>query len=319
MSDQNQSSPAPSSSSSPVSRRGFVKGAAAAGVLAASLPSFVHAAEDNTLKIGLIGCGGRGSGAALQALHADKNIKLVALADMFKDKLESSLGNLKASDAGDRVDVPAERQFVGFEAYKGLIPEVDVVLLATPPHFRPIHLAAAVDAGKQVFCEKPVATDAPGLRSVIESVKKAKEKNLTLVSGLCYRYDTPKVEAMQRIHDGALGQIVNIQSNYLTGGLWQNVRKEGWSDMEYQLRNWLYYTWLSGDLIVEQHIHSLDKAVWVMNNEAPAKVTSTGGRACRLEPIYGNVYDHFCSIYEWANGTRCFAHARLKLMLEKFW
>jgi myo-inositol 2-dehydrogenase/D-chiro-inositol 1-dehydrogenase len=294
-----------------LSRRSFVKtSTAAAGVLAAGLPSFVHAAEDNVLKIGLIGCGGRGTGAAAQALGADKNTKLIALADMFKDKLDEKLSVLMQTPVAGQIDVKPEMQFVGWDGYKGVIEACDVVLLATPPHFRPMHLKAVAEAGKHCFCEKPVATDAPSLRSVMETTKIFKEKNKTLVSGLCYRYDTPKVEMMKRIHDGALGTIINLQGHYLTTGLWSNARKGGWSDMEFQLRNWLYYTWLSGDMIVEQHIHTLDKMLWTMGDEPPVKVIASGGRTCRTAPIYGNVYDHFASVYEWANGVKCFAHAR---------
>ncbi len=296
------------------SRRDFVKTSAAvagAAVLAAgAIPLSVHAAEDNTLKIGLVGCGGRGSGAALQALHADPNTRLVALADMFKDKLDSSLSNLKQSDAGARVDVPAARQFTGWDGYKGVIQNCDVVLLATPPFFRPMHLGAVIDAGKHCFCEKPVATDMPSLHKVMEISKRAKEKNVSLVSGLCYRYDDAKIDTMKRIHGGEVGQIISVQSNYLTGGLWSNARKEGWSDMEWQLRNWLYFTWLSGDMIVEQHIHSLDKVMWIMGDEPPLKVTANGGRTVRTQPEYGNIYDHFNTVYEWKNGVRAFCQAR---------
>ena len=299
-------------------RRQIVRGAAVAGAAMAvgSIPSFVHAAGSDVLKVGLIGCGNRGSGAAMQALNADPNVKLIALGDMFKDKLDFSVANLMrgandpAAKAFGRIDIPPQNQFVGWDAYKGVIALCDVVLLATPPHFRSIHLAAAVEAGKHVFCEKPVATDGPGLRSVIESCRKAKEKNLTLVSGLCYRYDDAKIDLVKRIHDGALGDIMTLQANYLTNGLWSSPRKPGWSDMEWQLRNWLYFTWLSGDLITEQHIHSLDKVMWVMGDEPPAFALGSGGRTQRTQPEFGNVYDHFSTIYEWKSGVRCFAHAR---------
>jgi myo-inositol 2-dehydrogenase/D-chiro-inositol 1-dehydrogenase len=301
------------SGASQPSRRDFVRGAAAVGAAAmavGSMPSFVHAAENNTLKIGLVGCGGRGGGAAINALKADSNIKLVALADMFKDKLDAGLLGLKSSPLKAQVDVPPERQFTGWDGYKGVIEACDVVLLATPPHFRPMHLKAAVEAGKHIFCEKPVATDAPGLRSVIETCEEAKKKKLTLVSGLCYRYDQGKIETVKRIHEGAVGEITAIQGNYLTTGLWSNPRKPEWSDMEWQLRNWLYFTWLSGDMITEQHIHTLDKVLWLMKDEMPLKVQACGGRACRTAPNYGNVYDHFNTIFEWKSGVRAFCAAR---------
>ena len=297
------------SGSNKPSRRDVVRGAAALGA-AMAIPSFVHAAGNDTLKVGLIGCGGRGTGAANNALNADPNLKIIALGDMFPDKLETSLLGLHQSQHKDRVEVSKEHQFTGWDAYKGVIELCDVVLLATPPHFRPMHLKAVIDAGKHVFCEKPVATDAPGLRSVIETAAKAKEKKLSLVSGLCYRYDDAKIETVKRIHDGGVGDIINLNVNYLTNGLWSNARKPEWSDMEWQLRNWLYFTWLSGDLITEQHIHSLDKMMWVMKDETPAFAVGNGGRACRTEAAYGNVYDHFNTIYEWKSGLRAFAAAR---------
>jgi predicted dehydrogenase len=293
-------------------RRQIIQGAATVGAALAvsSIPSFVHAGSSDVIKVGLVGCGGRGGGAAANALNGDPNCKLVALADMFKDKLEATHSALMKSPNANRIEVPPEHQFVGWDAYKGVIETCDVVLLATPPHFRPIHLKAVVEAGKHVFCEKPVATDGPGLRSVMESAKLAKEKNISLVSGLCYRYDEGKMATVKRIHEGALGDISVIQTNYLTTGLWSNARKPDWSDMEWQLRNWLYFTWLSGDLITEQHIHSLDKVMWVMNDEPPASVVASGGRTVRTQAEYGNVYDHFNTMYEWKSGVRCFSAAR---------
>jgi predicted dehydrogenase len=191
-----------------------------------------------------------------------------------------------------------------------VIASCDVVLLATPPHFRPAHLAAAVDAGVHVFCEKPVAVDPRGVRSVLESARQAREQGLSLVSGLCYRYQFAKRETIQRVHDGAIGDIVALETTYNTGGVWHRGRGEDWSDMEWQLRNWLYFTWLSGDHIVEQHVHSLDKVAWAMNDVPPARVTASGGRQVRTEPEYGNVFDHFNSVFEWASGVRAFSSCR---------
>src|SRR5262249_4643121 len=231
----------------------------AAAVLAPS----VHAAGNDTLKIGLIGCGNRGTGAAGQALRADKNVKLVAMGDMFKDKLDDSLTNLKTrqgDEVAKKVAVKAENCFTGFDAYKKVIESgVDVVLLTSPPGFRPIHLKAAIDAGKHVFCEKPMAVDAPGVRSVIETSKKAKEKNLAIVAGFCYRYHNVKRELMKRVHGGDIGKITALQCVYHANGLWHFERQKDMDDMTFQLRNWLYYTWLSGDHIVEQACHSIDK------------------------------------------------------------
>jgi len=296
------------------SRRNFMKGTTAAALGAAiatySMTRGAYAAENNTIKIGLIGCGGRGSAAAVNALKADPHIELVAMGDMFPDKLQDSLKNLSESEFGDRVKVSPANQFHGWDAYKGVIGAVDVVLLATPPHFRPMHLRAAIDAGKHVFCEKPVAVDVPGVKRVIEACKLAQEKNLSVLSGLCYRYDDAMRETVDRVHNGAVGEIIALQGMYNSGGLWVNARKPEWSDMEWQLRNWLYFTWLSGDHIVEQHIHTLDKMLWMMKNEPPVKATCNGGRTVRTGPQFGHIYDHFDTIFEWENGIRAFCQTR---------
>ncbi|MBI1368759.1 MAG: twin-arginine translocation signal domain-containing protein [Planctomycetes bacterium] len=301
-------------SDSTPSRRQFVKQSAAltaAGALAANLnfARSVYAAGSDTIRIGLVGCGGRGTGAAGQAMTAGKDVKLVALGDAFMDKVEGTLSNL-TKDFKDQVDVPKERCFDGFDAYKNVIDNVDVVLLATPPGFRPIHLKYAVEKGKHVFCEKPVATDAPGVRDVIETVALAKQKNITIVSGLCYRYQHAKQETVKRIHDGAIGDILAAETYYWTGGLWHRGDNEKWSRMEYQMRNWLYHTWLSGDHITEQHIHSIDKIAWVMGDEPPVSVQSMGGRIARTDPKYGNIYDHFYNVYEWKNGMKLHSSCR---------
>ncbi len=296
-------------------RRSFLQTSAAAAVGGAlavnlSVARSAHAAGSDVLRLGLIGCGGRGTGAAAQALTADPNVLLTSLGDAFPDRLQSSLDNLQKMFP-DKVTAPKEQCFVGFDAYQKVIDSgVDVVILATPPHFRPAHLQAAVAAGKHVFAEKPVAVDAPGVRSVLESCKLAKEKNLAVVSGLCYRYDLAKRDTIARIHDGAVGDIVALNVNYITGTLWMHPRKESWSDMEWQLRNWLYFTWLSGDHNVEQHVHSLDKAAWVMRDEPPVRATGLGGRQVRTQPEFGNIYDHFAVMYEYASGVRLFANCR---------
>ena len=299
-------------------RRQFLKsssvaaaGASLAGSLVAS-PSFggVHNSVNDTLRVGLIGCGGRGTGAASQALSADKNVKLVAMGDAFPDRLEFSLRELRKAFE-KKVDVTPERCFHGFDAYKGVLgSDINVVILTTPPHFRPMQIKAAVEAGKHIFCEKPVAVDAGGVRSVLETAEQAKKKNLNIVSGLCWRYDPPKRATVARVHEGAIGDVVAIHSTYLTGTLWHHARKPGWSDMENQVRNWLYYTWLSGDHINEQHIHSLDKAVWVMHNEPPVSAVGIGGRQVRTSEEYGNIYDHFAIVYEYANGVKVFSSCR---------
>ena len=271
----------------------------------------VHASGSDLLRIGLIGCGGRGAGAAAQALNADRNVRLVALGDAFADRLQNALTTLKQQAPVEKIAVTEDRCFTGFDAYQKVIDcGVDVVLLCTPPHFRPEHLRAAVAAGKHVFVEKPAAVDAPGVRSVLASCEEAQRQGLSVVSGLCYRYDLPKRETVKRIHDGAIGEIVAINVNYNSGTLWTQPRKSHWSDMEWQLRNWLYFTWLSGDHIVEQHIHSLDKAAWLMKDEPPIKAFGLGGRQVRVQPEFGQVFDHHAVAYEYASGVRLFAYTR---------
>ena len=299
----------------PSSRRAFLKSSSAlavGGTVAATLGSsrMVHAASDETLKIALIGCGGRGTKAVVNAMNADQNIQLTVLADAFEDRIDSCKGQLQRR-LGNRYAVPNDQCFAGFDAYKSVMAtDVDVVLLATPPHFRPAHLAACIESGKHVFCEKPVAVDGPGVASVLGTVAQAREKNLTIVSGLCWRYDYGVRATMERIFDGAIGDIVAIQENYLTGTLWHRGRKPEWSEMEYQMRNWLYFTWLSGDHIVEQHVHSLDKALWLMQDVPPAKCVGLGGRQMRTDPQWGNAFDHFAVCYEWDNGVKAFAYTR---------
>lgn len=296
-----------------VSRRAFVQ--TSAGVLAgATLASLgiplVHAGGSDIIRVGLVGCGGRGTGAAANALEADPGTKLVAMGDLFADQLERSHRNLTEGEFGSRVDVPESRRFAGVEAYREVMQHCDVVLLCTPPHFRPQHLEAAVKAGIHSFAEKPVAVDATGVRRAMEAYRKGGEQRLSMVSGFCYRYDEPKQELMLRLHDGAIGELRALECVYNAGGLWHRGRQPEWSDFEWQLRNWLYFTWLSGDHITEQSCHSIDKILWAMNDEAPIKVTASGGRSVRTEEKYGNVYDHFGSTFEWKNGVKAFHSCR---------
>jgi predicted dehydrogenase len=309
--------PKRSPSSSLPCRREFLStaGLLAAGAMAGelALARGVHAAGSDVLKIGLIGCGGRGSGAAANALTADKNTRLVAMADAFADRLQTSLQTVQKKFP-TQVAVKPERCFVGFDAYRQLIDSgVDVVLLATPPHFRPLHLQAAIAAGKHVFCEKPVAVDAPGVRSVLATCAEAARKGLSVVSGLCWRYHTSVRETMRRIHDGAIGDVLSIQETYLTGSLWYRIpptQPPLWTEMETQMRNWYYFTWLCGDHNVEQHVHSLDKAAWVMNDQPPERAWGLGGRQVRTEAKFGDIYDHHAVVYEYANGTRLYSYCR---------
>ncbi|MEL6675405.1 MAG: Gfo/Idh/MocA family oxidoreductase [Bacteroidota bacterium] len=297
------------------SRREFVKSTSTAvvgGTVGLNLlfPKGAFATNQDTIKVGLIGCGGRGSGAANQALAADTNVVLHAMGDAFEDRLQSSLKNL-ADVHPDKVKVSPEHQYVGFDAYQKVIDSgVDVVLLATPPCFRPDHLTAAIQAGKHVFCEKPMAVDVPGLQKIYQAARMAKEKNLSLMSGFCWRYHFPKRETFQRILEGEIGQVRAVYNTYNTHYLWHKERQQGWTDMEYKLRNWLYHNWLSGDHIAEQAIHSLDMMVWALGNEMPVRAMGTGGRQRRVEEIYGNVYDHFAISYDFDSGAKGFHFSR---------
>lgn len=298
------------------SRRNFIK-AASVATIGSMIPTGniisaepARSSNSDTLRIGLIGCGGRGSGAAEEALNADPNVALVAMADAFSDQLEASCKKLKEKYP-QKVQVSANMKFVGLDAYQKLIDsDVDVVLLAAPPAFRPAHLEYAVNAGKHIFCEKPFAVDGPGLRRVIMAAQKAKEKNISLVSGFCWRYHLPKRETFERILNGQIGEVLTAEATYNTGELWFKERQNGWSDMEYKLRNWLYYNWLSGDHIIEQAIHSLDMLQWGMGDALPVSVTGSGGRQKRTDKKFGNVYDHFAVTYEYSNGAKAYFSCR---------
>lgn len=305
-------------------RRRFIQtsAAAAAGGVLLSSATPVHAAGSDVLKIGLVGTGGRGSGAAVNALVADPNCRLVALCDIFPDRIESGLKAItqtakdeekerKTTTILPRIDVKDERKYSGFDGYKQLIDsDVDVVLLCSTPGFRPIHLAYAVEKKKDIFMEKPHATDVAGLKSVLESVKKQAANKKSLVSGFTYRYHTPKRDTMKRIHDGMIGDVRAIYSTYLTSELWHRGNSPKWSQMEQQIRNWYYYIWLSGDFIVEQNIHTIDKAAWVMNGALPVAATGLGGRQSRVDDKYGNIWDNFSVVFEYESGARVYNQCR---------
>ena len=297
-------------------RRQFIRttatlasGAVATGALA--LPTAAYAAGSDLLRVGLIGCGGRGTGAAKQALLADENVKLTAMGDLFEDRLQLSLKSLsEVAEVAGKIDVPPEQQFVGFDAFKQVLAtDVDVILLTTPPHFRPMHLKAAIDAGKHVFAEKPVAVDAPGVRSVLETCAAAKRRKLSVVSGLCLRYDAGFRETVDRLHNGAIGAIHTLQANDYRGSIWVKPRRPEWTDMHWQMRNWYYFTWLSGDFNVEQHVHYLDVCAWILNGY-PTRAIGMGGRQVRTDAMYGNIYDHHSVTYEYENGNRIFSNCR---------
>jgi predicted dehydrogenase len=299
-------------------RRDFLKssttlaaGTTLLGTLA--VPRGVHAGASEKVRVGLIGCGGRGTGAAENALDASPENVLVAVGDAVAEFAEGSVNKLRRIPrCKDRVQVPPDKVFAGFDAYKQVIDSgVDVVLLATPPHFRPQHLAYAVEKGKHTFVEKPVAVDAPGVRSIIETCNKAKDKGLAVVSGLCWRYHPGVQETVRRIvEDKAIGDIVAIQSCYNAGTLWHRGDSPKWSRMEYQVRNWLYFDWLSGDHICEQAVHSLDKTAWLQGDIQPTRAFGMGGRQQRTQPEYGNIFDHHTVFYEYPSGIRVFFTCR---------
>ena len=290
------------------SRRTLLQTTAATSL---ALPLAANAAGSDILKVGLIGCGGRGTGAAAQALKADPGARLTAMGDMFEDRLQKSHDSLLAlPDVKDKVNVPKEHRFIGWDAYQHVIDSgVDIVLLTTPPHFRPAHLKAAIEAGKHVFAEKPVAVDAPGVRSVLKTCKLAKQKQLSVVSGLCLRYCYGFQEMMRRIHGGEIGDVHTLYANDYRGGIWYKERQPDWTDMHYQMRNWYYYTWLSGDFNVEQHVHYLDICAWA-KGEYPVQAIGIGGREVRNDPKYGNIFDHHSVTYEFADGTRLVSNTR---------
>ena len=266
--------------------------------------------NEKTLKVGLVGCGGRGTGAAGQALSADPDVVLTAMADIFPDRLEKSYDAIKEIHP-KRVVIDEDHKFIGFDAYKKLLEsDVDVVLLATPPSFRPDHLTAVIEAGKHVFAEKPMAVDAPGVRKVLIAAKRAKEKGLSLTSGYCLRYDSTKRAFISKILDGDIGQIRSMNSTRYGGELWYKPRQPEWSQMEYQLRNWYYYHWLSGDFVVEMHVHNLDLMAWAMGNRTPVNAVGIGGRQVRVDEKYGNIYDHMAVEFEYEDGARGYHFGR---------
>lgn len=315
------------------SRRDFLKISVLGTLGATAAMRLAHGAlmDDFQVKIGLIGCGGRGTGAVLNALGAAtkviypatgyhtedvaenaavarKDIQVTALADLFPDRLESCRANL----AKLGINIPRERCFVGFDAYKQLVALDDVtyVILATPPHFRPAHLMAAIEAGKHVFMEKPVAVDVPGVKTVLQAGELAKQKKLGIVAGTQRRHERRYQETIQRIKEGAIGDIVYAKCYWNGGEIWVVDKEPDWSDMEWQLRNWNYFTWLSGDHIVEQHVHNLDVMNWVIGAHPIRAVSGIGGRQVRTDPKYGNIYDHFAVEFEYPNGVTVFSQCR---------
>ncbi|HEV3310223.1 MAG TPA: Gfo/Idh/MocA family oxidoreductase [Chloroflexota bacterium] len=275
--------------------------------------SNAHAAGSDTIKVGLIGCGGRGSGAAedvCKAAGTSHNIKLHAMADAFPERITNCRDRLRENPATkDKVDVSDDRCFGGLDGYQAVIDCCDLVMLATPPGFRPQHIEATIKAGKHLFAEKPVAVDATGIRKVLAAHEEATKKGLSVITGTQRRHQSGYVECLKRIHDGAIGDITGGQVYWNQGPIWAHKRQVGWSDTEYQLRNWYHFLWLCGDHIVEQHVHNLDVACWAIGAH-PVRAVGMGGRQVISEPEYGQSYDHFAVDYEFPNGVHIMSMAR---------
>ena len=289
------------------SRRNFVKKTAAltTGVLTSTLPidSFANVSNDKKLKLALVGCGGRGSGAAVQALIADENVELIAMADVFKDRIEKSLEGIKEY-FGDtkKINVNEKNIFIGFDSYIKAIDLCDVVILTTPPGFRPLHFEYAVQNDKHIFMEKPLATDAPGVRRVLDAARVAKEKKLNVVVGLQRHYENKYINLYNKLKSDAIGKIISGQVYWNDGGVWVNKRKPEQTELEYQMRNWYYFNWICGDHILEQHIHNIDVANWFIG-EYPSTAQGMGGREVRNGKDHGHIFDHHFVEFHYPGGA----------------
>lgn len=295
------------------SRRTFLLTSSAVGAATLGAVPLVHAAGKQAFKVGVIGCGGRGRGAAeniCEAAGTSYSVSIHALADAFKDRIDDCLGYLNGAElCKGKIDVPAERQFVGFDAYKNVIECCDLIILATPPGFRPQHIEATVAAGKHLFTEKPVAVDGPGIRKVLAAYEQARAKNLGIVAGTQRRHQAPYLESMKRIHEGAIGNVQFARVFWNQGNIWAVKRRPEWDDMTYQMRNWYHYTWLCGDHIVEQHVHNLDVALWAIGAN-PISAYGNGGQQVNRAPEFGQSYDHFSVDYEFPNGVHVLSQCR---------
>jgi predicted dehydrogenase len=296
-----------------VSRRQFLKtstvAASATALAAFDLSRSAHAAGSDTLKVGMIGCGGRNSGAAAQALTADPGARLVAMCDIFRDRVESKREEIKKAK-GDQVSVDDAHCFTGFDGYKHVIESSDVVLIANAAKFHPFHAMAAIKADKHVFVEKPHGIDPRGVKLMQQACDLAKEKRLCIVSGLHSRFHTGYAEAIKRIQDGAIGQIVTIEENFLRAPYGVTERKPGLSELEWQCSTQYHFRWLSGDDVPQSLVHNMDRASWVLGNVVPTRCHGLGGRSSMVEPVYGDVFDHHSVVYEFENGVRVYALCR---------
>ena len=294
-------------------RREFLKQSAtltaAATLGGLEISRSAYAAGSDTLRVGMIGCGGRNTGAASQALTADKGAKLVAMGDVLMDRVEARHEDLKRAKP-NQVDVPESRRFAGFDAYKKVIECSDVVVIANAAKFHPLHALSALQAGKHVFVEKPHGIDPYGMKMLKKAVDLAREKNLSLVSGLQSRRHPGYVETIRRIHEGAIGDVVTIEENFLRPPYVVVSREPGLNEIQWQCSTQYHFTWLSGDDVPQSLVHNLDRASWVLKNQAPIKCHGMGGRSSMTAPIYGNVFDHHAVVYECANGVRIYAFCR---------
>lgn len=298
-----------------MSRRNFLKtsavlsAATVAATQAISSPR-VHAGEDNTLKLGIVGCGGRGCGAVGNAMTADPNVKLITAADVFPERGKKGITGLK-DQFGDRIDVSDDRFFDGFDGYKKVLEQdIDIVLLTSPQHFRPTMIKAAIEAGKHVFAEKPVAVDGVGIKTIQEAGELAKQKGLNLVGGLVNRYGASAREVIKRVADGAIGDVVTARGDRMGGSCWMRPRTEGQSEMEYQMTNWLNFNWMASEYINDVTIHQLDVALWSFNDATPVGAYGMGGRLSRRGPDSGDMYDSMAVVYEFADGRSIYAFSR---------
>jgi myo-inositol 2-dehydrogenase/D-chiro-inositol 1-dehydrogenase len=304
--------------SSLLTRRTFMQ-TTTASAAAMMFPSGVRAQGSDVIRVGVVGTGGRGTGAIRDILTSSEGIAITALGDLNPDRLEQARMNLDKAAGSDPAfaakykagfKVRGEAVYTGFDAFKKVLDsDIDLVILATPPGFRPQHLQAAVAAGKHVFTEKPVATDSVGIRSVLATYEEARKKNLGIGAGTQRRHQAEYLATVRRLQDGAIGDILSGQVFWNQGGLWNHERQASWSDAEWQIRNWLYFAWLSGDHIVEQHVHNIDVANWVLGGH-PIRAIGVGGRQQRTDPRFGHIYDHFAVDFEYENGARVMSMCR---------
>ena len=298
------------------SRRNFLRASAVAAVGTASMARVpnAHAAGSDAIKVGVIGCGGRGTGAAeniCEAAGSTHKITIHAMADAFADKVKSSADRLsKNPKCEGKFDVPEERQFDGLDAYQQVIDCCDLIILATPPGFRPQHVEAVVEAGKNLFCEKPVAVDGTGIRKVLAAAEKAKSKGLAVVTGTQRRHQAGYIESLNKIHDGAIGEVVSARVFWNQGNIWVRDRQPDMDDMAYQIHNWYHFLWLCGDHIVEQHVHNLDVARWALGDATPVSCVGMGGRQVNDEAGFGQSYDHFAVDYAFPGGQHVWSMCR---------